>query len=445
MTSSFASNLPFSYSCGYSDLEYLWSECIHVLGLQSATILSQSTYDFARRTYFYENRVYKILLLKWDLTKSQRQHTLAGEFAFVKHCKGIAGIPKVLKYQKVGDFEAAVFSFFPGRPLAQVCPGLFRMCAILVRLSLIIYKISMRGISHNDIVLENVLVSDDGKISLIDFDQATQVPIHQAFLRNFLGLGGAVPPVCGSLITIFKRQIEKHLPPHAVQSLKRVNDFVWPPPVKRLPKLPNNASPKLKTLMEAWRLAQLSDANSPGQNLSYYSLQFDGYHFPGERPWEERWQALKGITDYRGKRILEIGCNLSLLSCFLLKKAGAGAALAVDSDPAILSAARKVAYAFDVSPVYIQMNFDYPNEWETDLIKFQPDIVFALNVLNWVEDRKRLMSFLGKFCEVIFEGHESLAVETSRFQKAGFDKINLVAISERSRPILYCQKQTTQP
>lgn len=207
-----------------------------------------------------------------------------------------------------------------------------------------------------------------------------------------------------------------------------------------LPVLPDNASPQLKTLLEAWKLAQASDASSPGIRIAYYSFDYEGYHFPGERPWRERWSVLSSVSNYSGKRILELGCNMSLLSCHLLREKGASQALAVDIDKKVLSAAEMTASALGVKPLYRQQNLDAPDDWESSLTAFRPDIVFALNVLNWVQDKQRLMNFLGRFNEVIFEGHDSFDTESARFRAVGFKQIKLVATSERNRDILHCLK-----
>jgi hypothetical protein len=47
--------------------------------------------------------------------------------------------------------------------------------------------------------------------------------------------------------------------------------------------------------------------------------------------------------------------------------------------------------------------------------------VFALNLLNWVEDKTRLLAVLGRFEELIFEGHDSTR---ARFlhDRAGCDR-----------------------
>jgi hypothetical protein len=203
----------------------------------------------------------------------------------------------------------------------------------------------------------------------------------------------------------------------------------------KLPVLLEGASSNLRYFLDAWRIAQLSDASSPNQKVAYYSFNFEGHHFPGERKWEDRWKVLRLITNYEGKRILELGCNMSFLSCFLLKEERA-----VDMDADVLEAANLVSSALGVKPSYKQQNFDSPDNWEDKLRDFKPDIVFALNVLNWVQDKERLLKFLGCFNEVVFEGHDDYETEKNRFLLHGFKEIRLVSKSERNRPVIHCRK-----
>jgi 2-polyprenyl-3-methyl-5-hydroxy-6-metoxy-1,4-benzoquinol methylase len=150
--------------------------------------------------------------------------------------------------------------------------------------------------------------------------------------------------------------------------------------------------------------------------------------------------VLSAITDYSEKRILELGCNMSFLSCFLLKERRAAATMGVDVDATILEAARLVASSLGVEPEYKQLDFDSLGNWEAELAEFKPDIVFALNVLNWVQDKKRFLAFLGCYSEVIIEGHGDVETECNRFRALGFNDIKLISTSERNRPIIHCQK-----
>jgi SAM-dependent methyltransferase len=197
----------------------------------------------------------------------------------------------------------------------------------------------------------------------------------------------------------------------------------------------------VRVLHEAWRIAAQASASAPGQRVAYHELQWGGICFPGERPWSKRWGVLRHVTPYANRRVLELGCNMALLSIFLLKDAHAGAALAVDRDPQILAAAALVAEAFAVQPQFRRIDFDRDRDWEDQLAAFRPEVVVALSVLHWVQDKARFLTFLGRFDEVIFEGHDSNRTERQRLLRAGFTEIDLVDTSERGRPLLLARKR----
>jgi len=234
-----------------------------------------------------------------------------------------------------------------------------------------------------------------------------------------------------------KNQIKAILPASAHNIARRM---LRKPPMNQLPLITASHDLKAIQLLRAWEIAQKSDASAPGAIDAYYSVTSGAYTFPGERSWETRWEALSLISDYTGKRVLELGCNMSLLSCYLLLHKEAEAALAVDVDFKILESARLVSSAFGVTPEYKQVDLDSSSNWEADLCEFAPDIVFALNVLNWVADKTRFLKFLGRFEEVIFEGHDSFEIEKSRFEEVGFSKIFLISLTERNRPLMHCIK-----
>jgi SAM-dependent methyltransferase len=212
--------------------------------------------------------------------------------------------------------------------------------------------------------------------------------------------------------------------------------------VTPLPSLPADAAgPSLRALHAAWRMAAAASASAPGQPVAYYELDWQGTRFPGERPWTARWRVLRHVTPYAKRRVLELGCNMALFSVFLLKDAHAAATLAVDRDPQILAAAALVAEALGVRPQFRRIDFDRDRDWEDQLEVFRPDVVVALSVLHWVQDKGRFLAFLGRFDEVVFEGHDSSRAERRRMLQAGFTEIELVDTSERGRPLLRARKR----
>ena len=93
-----------------------------------------------------------------------------------------------------------------------------------------------------------------------------------------------------------------------------------------------------------------------------------------------------------------------------------------------------------MAPQFLQVDFDRDTGWEDRLQAFAPDVVVALSVLHWVEDKARFLAFLGRFEQVVFEGHDSSRIERGRLLQAGFTEVDLVDTSERGRPILLARK-----
>ena len=84
----------------------------------------------------------------------------------------------------------------------------------------------------------------------------------------------------------------------------------------------------------------------------------------------------------------------------------------------------------------VQCSFDDSRSWEEELAAFRPTVVTALSVLNWVAQKDRFMRFLGRFDKVLFEGHESEVIESRRLEAVGFNHVELLAKSERQRPVI---------
>jgi predicted Ser/Thr protein kinase/SAM-dependent methyltransferase len=365
-----------------------------------------------------------------------RRLDLAGEAKILRRARGIPGIPELVAIHETASGTVLITRRLHGRPLSQLDLGWGRLLGLTLRLVLLVVRLARRGLSHDDLRPENVLVDPGGRLHLIDFDQASVGHPLVCLARSLLGLrlGGA--PVSNTVLAPLRERLQASLPPAVLRRLKRAPRGRARP----LPPLPRSAGAELRALHASWQIAAHSNASSPGAAVAYYELEAHGLTLPGERPWAPRWQALRRITPCCGKRVLELGCNQGLLSIFLLKDAGAAAALAVDRDPEILEAAAGTAFAFHVRPEFRRIDFDADPDWEQELAAFRPDVVFALSVAHWLRDRARFFAFLGRFEELIYEGHESARTERRRLAAAGFTAIELVHSSERGRPVLHCRK-----
>lgn len=429
-----------STSTAFGDLEVTWNSCLSDIGISDSALVAESTLDPYRRTYKKDGRVYKIVILGGQVTSHLRVQDLSGEYEILSVSAGIRGVPCPRSYSRSGDYEVLVLDEMPGASLSLMHTGWREFASLLSRLGALIARLSWRGVSHNDIRPENILLAPDRNVALVDFDQAGRTSRVVALAQSFFGVRIGREKVYGSMLTIIKEFFWSRLRQNKVLGIRGIPGWAKNKTEHSLPELPADASPVAKLLVTAWRLAQISDASSPNRKVAYYSFTFDHIYYPGERPWSERWNLLRRITSYSGKRILELGCNMALLSSYLLKEEGAAAALAVDADETILKSARLVAHALGVSPSLRLVNFDDDDQWETNLLAFDADIVFALNVLNWIQNKGRFLHFLGHCRELILEGHDSLDTETERLRAAGFKMIEVVTVTERGRHVLHCRR-----
>ena len=401
--------------------------------------ISESDEDPSRKTFLLNDIIIKSRKLDNDRSAHLRHNDLKEEYEILKLSGAVKGVPKALHYNKNELYELLLLSFLPGVQLRNLQLSFIQTVKVTLQVFKILVRLSGKRICHNDVTPQNVLLTGKNNVSLVDFDQAVKTTIVQAFAGNILGIKSGESKVSYGLNTIFKDYLRKHFPNFLYsikRSLGRNRDFEK----HELPAINSDVDPKLKKLLAAWRLAQKSNASAPALPLAYYAIDFEGYHFPGERTWAVRWNRLKNVSGYSGKTILELGCNMGLLSIHLLKEAGAAKCIGVDHDKKILESAKLISEVFEVNPVFKQINFDSAKDWESDLSSYNIDIVFALNVLNWVNEKDRLLKFLSNFREIIFEGHDTTEIERKRFEQIGFNAIEEIGYSERERIILKCVK-----
>jgi hypothetical protein len=421
--------------------QYIWDS----LG-GNAVLVSVSKFSSDCRIYRTNDSIHKIRRLTPSSIRG-RNNLFEDEYLIMQQLSSVTGVPAVRSYKRVGEWEQLEMELMPeldgydptfGNP-HETFKDFWDIVHVTIR-------INRLGCSHGDLHWRNVGRNREGGISVFDFDQACLASPWRCAVRDILGIGTCERRCEFSLFNRLRYVRGTGFLLRALARLARELTMILsrtgPSSAERnhLAQLPFmqramlQVDPALQTLAEAWSIASRSKASAPDVDLAYYSIDISGINFPGERPWIIRWERIRRSIDFKGKRLLELGCNMGLLSIHA-KLSGAAACLGIDVDKEILRAAELASRAFGTDVVYRQLDLADSFPWEEELSGF--DVVSALSVLHWVKDKKRVWSFIAQHKEVLYEGHESEHEAEVELRQAGFTHIVRLGTTERNRQMFY--------
>jgi predicted Ser/Thr protein kinase len=386
------------------DTETTWKNVEQTLG-QDTRFLAQGAWsESSHRVYRNNDLIHKVQLIGQHNVKPL---ILAEEYNILRRLEGIEGVPHFPSYKQYADFAVLSYKKVPGMPISEYLANCkfdrkawFRCIADL---SILMHNIHKRGVLHRDLNPENILVQENGRVCLIDFDQAV-AGVY----------GGQQVDTKGKRFGV----IPQGVPVGEMIDLLGFRDKYWM---------------VVKELRSAWRIAARSNASSPGRNLAYHRWVFGDVELPGERDWLSRWDIMyKALRQFLpGARVLDLGCNMGLLAthCMLY---GAKCVTAVDVHDDILEAGRTLARAAGVNVDFLKGDLD-SHDFVNSILCMQYDLVIALSVVHWLEHPDEALRLLAFAPMVLFEGHNPPSVEINLLRGLGFEDVKLIGYSERLR------------
>lgn len=177
-------------------------------------------------------------------------------------------------------------------------------------------------------------------------------------------------------------------------------------------------------------LKEAFSLNTSGNGKCYYQTKLNNVLYAGERDWDLRWNLLKDIIDYNNQNVLEIGCNMGIFINYLKKFRNINKAVGVDQPDHMLiqsnkkdtiKAAKLLTKGLLLKEDSIEYKqLDLNSENYEQIIGENFDIVIAMSIYKWIEDKDRFLKYLSKFNTIIYEGHDSDEEEIKRFSNFGF-------------------------
>jgi predicted Ser/Thr protein kinase len=412
--------------------EKKWQDLVDKYIGDNCQLVSCSSSSVQRRIYEKDQVIYKIVLTEENLYENSIQE----EFEILHKLKHLKCTPNPISVDIYGECSILSIKKYHGEHISQFGDLVSRNKASIFAIAKAILALNFQGLRHGDIHIQNLLFLPSGAVKILDYDQAIFTTPLKAFWGDFVGIGKF--PAKGCAMRLFVQLILSKLPSFLRRYLK-IGAFVRRRRFEKSSK-ELSATDRGSNFAEIWRQAMVSDSNAPGNRICYYSLNYKDSIYLGERSWEVRWKKISEAVNFKGKKMLELGCNLGLLSCYAQYSGALPGGLAIDKDPKIISAARDMAQFASVNVRFQACDFDSEGRWEEEIDMREYDIVSALSVLNWLKDKNRFLTFLGCFHELLYEGHDSIAIEVSRLNSVGFCNISIVTVSERGRVVLLAKK-----
>lgn len=407
--------------------ETAWAEIAADMLGDEPDLVSVSRLIGDSRVYRHGGRAAKI--------RSRDTHLPPGVNALEEQAQILRRTGLDVEYSSRGSWEIMSMPWLEGDSLTSASDGRsFRDRARLAR-ALIreLARLHRAGVAHGDLHPDNIIVGPQG-IRLLDFDRAVTgkgLRLWGVELRSRSAPEPPTHPLWRLLLSLLFPGLRRART--RIQALRPRKSRVATTPADRAPE----AEPEddLALLRRAWHLAKDPNANAEG-GVAYYAFTYKGVHFPGDRPWYLRWEPIRRGVDFTEKKLVELGCNMGLLSSFAMIH-GARAAVGVDYDHRAVESAKLVARALGSGAQFAQADLSADAAWEEQL--GPGDIVAALSLMHWLSPaaQERTLRFLGRHREVLYEGHDTPEVEMNRLKKAGFRDIRILARTERDRVLFH--------
>jgi hypothetical protein len=193
------------------DLRAVWASCLSSLEIDENAPVLRAQRQHGRRVYGKGASVFKIVAKGAIELSHEYRNDLPEEWQLLQATVGIPGVVQGERFIDSEQWHAIVMKRYAGTRLDETSLTFDQLLRALPGLFYSLWALSMRGISHNDVLPRNVLVRECGSPLLLDFDQASEHDRVIALYRNFIGLNCSDDRPYGSFLTFLASYIASRL------------------------------------------------------------------------------------------------------------------------------------------------------------------------------------------------------------------------------------------
>lgn len=161
------------------------SNIINYYNINEFTV-KRSKEDLGRFVIIADKYVYKVVDSNLEKSGNRRNNTLYQEWEILKKSSTSKVTPNAVKYEHVKGCDILIIEKINGvhhkvnnfSPISDII--------FMIKVKIALFKISLLGIAHNDVKLDNILISNKG-VYLIDYDQSIQKKKYIAIMANLFG------------------------------------------------------------------------------------------------------------------------------------------------------------------------------------------------------------------------------------------------------------------
>jgi serine/threonine protein kinase len=200
----------------------LWNEVESELNLTNDLIKVIRQKEKGRSVYIGSKQVCKVSLLLPEFTTADDYQDLCAEKLLLDELSDLKEAVNAIGLVSRNNHRALFLEKIEGVGLDCIDYSVGKCASVNLCMIVLLFKLSMRGVAHGDLVPHNIILLPDGTLKLLDFGHAFRTTRTAAFLHNFLLNKVRHPGFNRPYLVTLVRTVEFSLPQRARQYYRKL-------------------------------------------------------------------------------------------------------------------------------------------------------------------------------------------------------------------------------